>query len=327
VSTGIQRTDETWNPVRGCSRVSLGCQSCYAEREAHRHSGPGRPYEGLTRSTSRGPVWTGEIRLVPEMLDRPLRWRKARRVFVNSMADLFHDGVPDEYIDRVFGVAAITENVWRCTKRECDHDSIECSDGAVPPVGHTYQILTKRPERMRAYCSAPGRRDLIRKAAHRVGWYFSDDALDFEWPLRNVWLGVSVENQATADERIPLLLQTPAAVRFVSYEPALGPLAFKREWWPTDAPARLDWMIVGGESGPGARPFDVAWARETIRQCEGAGVAVFVKQLGAKPRGLPFGGFLGGFYDEVHFDGTLDDRKGADPTEWPADLRRQDFPA
>jgi protein gp37 len=336
--SAIAWTDSTWNPVRGCARVSAGCENCYAERHAHRGIGG---YAGLTRATSRGPTWTGEIRLVPEKLDEPLRWRRPRRIFVNSMSDLFHEGVPDDYIDRVFAVMALAPQ-------------------------HTFQILTKRPERMQSYVDAvvnghPQR--FTRWAA--LGAPFArmvkgEDKAPPRWPLPNVWLGVSVENQATADERIPLLLQTPAAARFVSYEPALGPVDFVDAFeWGTcstcegsmsvpaegggqacpacfDCPAGqgneltgalIDWIIVGGESGPGARPFDVAWARETIRQCEGAGVAVFVKQLGAKPRGLPFGGFLGGFYDEVHFDGTLDDRKGADPTEWPADLRRQDFPA
>lgn len=163
----IEWTDRTWNPIRGCSLVSPGCTNCYAMRQVHRFDHPGGPYEGLTRMTEHGPVWTGKVRVVEEALAEPPSWRKPCRVFVNSMSDLFHEGVPAEFIDRVFAVMQLARR-------------------------HTFQILTKQPHRM---------------ALHR--------------PPANVWLGVSVENQATADERIPLLLQTPAAVRFLSVEPLL----------------------------------------------------------------------------------------------------------
>lgn len=297
--SSIQWTDATWNPVRGCSRVSSGCEHCYAERQAARFNGPGQPYEGLTRATAHGPVWTGKVRLVPELLDWPLRKRKPLRIFVNSMSDLFHEDVPDEFIAKVFGRMRITPR-------------------------HTYQILTKRPERMRAW---------VNQQMPYIGW-----------PLPNVWLGVSVEDLAMADERIPLLLQTPAALRFVSYEPALGPVDFREylrgpRWFASEQPMNrwLDWLIVGGESGPGARPCDVAWIRSAVKQCRAAGVPVFVKQLGARLRVTgdaqdALGSMLGQRRMERmrDCDGdwrvVLRDRKGGDPSEWPEDLRLREMP-
>jgi protein gp37 len=322
-NTSIEWTDATWNPVRGCSRVSEGCRHCYAEQVAARFSGPGMPYEGLAKRVGGEARWTGKVRLIPEHLNDPLRWKKPRRVFVNSMSDLFHEGLSFDEIAAVFSVMAMAEQ-------------------------HTFQVLTKRPERaLEFFCAASTR-----------------------WPLPNVWLGVSVEDQATADERIPLLLQTPVAVRFVSYEPALGPVDFTRialgvkrtngygdrwiEWdalsgseWQHYKPTRpesrdgkehhaiictnhprLDWIIVGGESGRGARPFDLRWARNTAEQCRAAGVACFVKQLGASPfspvdmithRGnterMPLG-----------FSRYLNDSKGGDWLEWPEDLRVRQYP-
>jgi protein gp37 len=234
----------------------------------------GEPFAVMRES---GPRWTGRVELIPSKLDEPLRWRKPRRVFVNSMSDLFHEALPDEAIDRVFGAMICAP--W-----------------------HTFQVLTKRPARMRDYLSKTrGPENVLtrilstgREMPKPKGWRAPEGS---PWPYRNVWLGVSVEDQATADERIPLLLQTPAAVRFISYEPALGGLdiaGFLTPWcWResdghTDrgpcAPTRLDWVIVGGESGPGARPFDVAWARSVVAQCKAAGVAAFYKQGGASNR-------------------------------------------
>src|SRR5690606_30732974 len=292
--TAIEWTDATWNPIVGCSRVSRGCEHCYAERVAHRGLAP--QHKGLTVLGKKGPRWTGEVRFLPERLDEPLRWKRPRRVFVNSMSDLFHEGVSDEQIAAVFGVMA-----------------------ACPQ--HVFQVLTKRPERAREWFAAM-------EAKHGTGGTYvewcvgcvdevSDDGLARllhivagDWPLPNVWLGVSVEDQATADERIPLLLNTPAAVRWVSYEPALGPADFTRIVSTFDAGAtrhvldalrgrglwldgepgggsgwgpenRLDWIVIGGESGPDARPFDLAWAHSTVEACRAAGVPCFVKQLGA----------------------------------------------
>lgn len=304
--SAIEWTDRTWNPVRGCSRVSEGCRNCYAERQAVRFPW-GAPY---AKSTTAGPRWTGRVEMIPSKLDEPLRWLDARaklgrplRVFVNSMSDLFHEALPDEAIDRVFAVMGTNGR------------------------HHVFQVLTKRPERMRAYFADPetpwriqsevvrvnvGYRPTIRPAdedGHR-----GLDTGQWPLPLPNVWLGVSVEDQRTADERIPLLLQTPAAKRFVSYEPAIGPADLSRWMWPVlegwPAPYRsvreareagakttrsrqalvsaasvfLDWVIVGGESGPGARPFDLAWARSVVRQCREAGVPCFYKQGGASNR-------------------------------------------
>lgn len=277
LNTSIEWTNATWSPVRGCSIVSKGCTNCYAMKQAHRFAGPGGKYEGLTRMSNGGPVWTGEVRVVPEMLDIPLHWRKPQRVFVNSMSDLFHEDVPDDFIDQVFAVMAL------CPQ-------------------HTFQVLTKRPERMLGVLA-----DLYGKR-----------------PLRNVWLGVSVEDQATANERIPLLLETPAAVRWVSAEPLLEEVIIFSLDGPVDVPdgmsSPLHWIVVGGESGHGARAFDVAWARSIVEQCKAAGVPVFMKQLGANP--APLSIEAGSVVERL----WLRDRKGGDMEEWPADLRIREFP-
>lgn len=318
---GISWTDQTWNPIRGCSRVSQGCVNCYAESMAARFSGPGQPYEGLARMTPSGARWTGEVRLVEEHLADPLRWKRPRRVFVNSMSDLFHEKLAFEDISAVFRTCMFAER-------------------------HTFQILTKRPGQMLEYVEHVTRR----KPAH--GPADGERILGQQWPLPNVWLGVSVEDQKTADERIPILLQCPAAVRFVSYEPALAAVDFCRIKPPRGMPdtvldvlsgtgsytssygvpgiriddvPRLDWVIVGGESGPNARPFDLAWARSTVEQCAAAGVACFVKQMGSRPvrrDGASAPGYPPGSIVPL----KLHDRAGADPAEWPEDLRVQQFP-
>ncbi len=227
----IEWTDATWNPVRGCSRVSEGCRNCYAERVAARFSGPGEPYHGLAVMKPDGPHWTGKVKLPADHLTDPLRWRTPRRIFVNSMSDLFHEAVPQEWIARIFQVMAQANQ-------------------------HTYQILTKRPQRMLEIM-----RDLTDHSTMFMGK-----------PLPNVLLGVSVEDQANADARIPLLLQTPAAVRFVSYEPALGPVDFSEFLERTKIGPNhiLDWIIAGGESGPQARPAHPDWFRAVRDQCKAA---------------------------------------------------------
>jgi protein gp37 len=304
--TEIAWTDATWNPLVGCSRVSKGCERCYAERFMHR----GLHHKGLTRSTSRGPVWTGEVRLVEKALDLPLRWRKPRRIFVNSLSDLFHESVSDETIDRVFAVTALAPQ-------------------------HTFQVLTKRPERMRAYVSAPGRREAVECAALQgVGLSNRlDPSAWVPWPLRNVWLGISAENQEAFDERVRWLVQMPAALRFVSAEPLLGPLDIDtRRLFSTEEafapPPNLGWVICGGESGPGARPCDVSWLRSIVEQCRESHLVPFVKQLGARP--YDSAARLG---DDECVDSMVArmrdcvrDRKGADPSEWPEDLRVQEMP-
>jgi len=231
--TAIEWTDSTWNPVTGCTQVSPGCDHCYALRFAERFRGvPGHPFEhGF------------DLRLRPERLTQPLRWRKPRRVFVNSMSDLFHADVPDEFIAQVFAVMAASPR-------------------------HTFQVLTKRPQRMRRWLSHPAAQARVWEAARQLGL-----AVDgASWPLPNVWLGTSIENNNYA-WRADFLRRTPAAVRFISAEPLLGPLD------------RLDltgihWLITGGESGPGHRPCDPAWVRDLRDRCVAAGVAFFFKQWG-----------------------------------------------
>lgn len=264
--SGISWTQETWNPVRGCSRVSKGCMNCYAEGVANRFKGPGMPYEGLIARTGQ---WNGEVRLIQDKLFEPLSWRKPKLVFVNSMSDLFHEALADWQIDKVFAVMAIAEH-------------------------HTFQVLTKRAERMAQYLSAEGLRERWARAAMHLGrlWVDPDPiydsiAYDDSPYLPNVWLGVSVEDQATADERIPHLLQTPAAVRWVSAEPLLGPIDLRqahitKERLPNwTEPTRIDWCVVGGESGSGARPMHPDWARSLRDQCVEKGVAYHFKQWGS----------------------------------------------
>jgi protein gp37 len=235
----IEWTDASWNPVTGCTKVSDGCKHCYAERDWARLAAP----------RAKPNIYTGrdftDVRCHPERLDQPLRWTKPRRIFVNSMSDLFHEDIPSEFIAAVFHRMAMAPQ-------------------------HIFQILTKRPERMLNFLTG---------------------GLAFEKPLPNVWLGVSCEDQATADERIPLLLQTPAAVRFISAEPLLGPIDLW-PWvninlpsrWPRHAYAPrgpfLDWLIAGGESGPRARPSHPDWFRSLRDQCQAAGVPFFFKQWG-----------------------------------------------
>lgn len=249
--SGIEWTDATWNPVTGCTKVSQGCKHCYAEREWARISAP-RDRCKPNRYTGR--AFT-DVACHPDLLDKPLRWRKPRMIFVNSMSDLFHEAVPDKFVIDVFCIMA----------RAIDH-------------GHTFQVLTKRPERMAKFLTD------TRNVSNII--YKSRDE-DYEWPLPNVWLGVSCEDQATADERIPLLLQTPAAVRWVSAEPLLGLIMLDTYLGklPEDDdgapyPGHLDWIVAGGESGPQARPMQPEWARSIRDQCQASGVKFFFKQWG-----------------------------------------------
>jgi protein gp37 len=345
----------TWNPVRGCSRVSPGCVNCYAESFAARFGAvPGHPFEGYARMVGGDARWTGKVSLIPEKLAEPLSWRKPCRAFVNSMSDLFHEALDAAAIAEVFGVMAV------CGATSAMDGAMGGQFGGKYKTGHgwlnwkgphTFQVLTKRPKRMLELLSSRQFREEIARAAYRramdqrdAGYlhdcisardqYHAPGRAGRMWPLSNVWLGVSVEDQATADERIPLLLQTPAAKRFVSYEPALGPVNFSVALEGTDYkymhPQRpVDWVIVGGESGPGARPFDIDWARYTVAQCRAAGVAVFVKQLGANPlvgEGCADPGRCC-VHDHTGIQRHLKDRKGGNPPEWPEDLRVREFPA
>ncbi|EPY00916.1 DUF5131 family protein [Magnetospirillum fulvum] len=260
--SAIEWTDATWQIASGCSPVSAGCRNCYSARLAGTRLKHHPRCQGLTWQPDNGRhVWTGEVRLHPDQLDQPLRWRKGRRIFVGDRTDLFHPAIPDDYIDRVWAVMALTPR-------------------------HTYQVLTKRPERMREYLD----NDLL-------GIRLSD-LIDSEWrdgrrgepivslPLPNVWIGVSIEDQTTADARIDHLRDTPAAVRWVSYEPALGPVdlghcldGLPPNYWITQIDC-LDWVVMGGESGPHARPMHPDWARGLRDQCAAAGVPFMLKQWG-----------------------------------------------
>lgn len=266
MSTGIEWTDETWNPVTGCTKVSEGCRHCYAERLWPKVQGAAvaRANKRETELAVSFPRPFTDVRCHPDRLEMPLRWKKSRRIFVNSMSDLFHEDVPDEFVDRVFAVMAL------CPQ-------------------HIFQVLTKRPERMREYLSR-GEREVLRRIA--IQWTQMGDKVGngptalTDWPLPNVWLGVSAEDQDTAEARIPLLLETPASVRFVSLEPLLGAVDLEPWTWAGAAVnghkqmARLDWVIVGGESGPGARPMHPDWVRQVRNQCAQAGVPFFFKQWG-----------------------------------------------
>lgn len=272
--SGIEWTDATWNPITGCSVVSPGCTNCYAMKLAGTRMKHHPSRAGLTDDSKAGPVWNGKVRLNEQWLDQPLRWRKPRLIFVCAHGDLFHEAVPDAWIDRVFAVMALAPQ-------------------------HTFQVLTKRAERMREYLQSWG--DLGYRwctAAHDI--INGDPGAAPRFPLPNVWLGTSAEDQQRADARIPPLLDTPAAVRFISAEPLLGPVEIKRHFSPTEThgidlsrdlgskvgacvgviPA-LDWVIAGGESGPGARPMHPDWARSLRDQCAAAGVPFHFKQWGA----------------------------------------------
>lgn len=273
--SNIAWTNATWNPVRGCERVSEGCRNCYAEELAARHSYEGgwgsEVAEWVKRPGGKLEArWTGVIQTIARQLEVPLRWREPRRVFVNSMSDLFHDRVPMDFLDKCFAVMAMSSR-------------------------HTFQILTKRPQRMLDYLT---REDIAERIGHaefeiagsglrtaiKVDSYAGPQHRRASWPLPNVWFGVSAEDQATFDERVPLLLRTPAKVRFVSLEPLLGhiDLIGKDEQGSAlhtyeDRP-RLNWGIVGGESGQAFRAMPIEAARYIVAQFHDAGVPLFVKQ-------------------------------------------------
>ncbi len=281
--TSIEWTEATWNPIAGCTVLSPGCKRCYAMKMARRLELMGSAtYAGLTQQSAAGPVWTGKIAVNESTMLAPLKRKKPTMYFVNSMSDLFHESVPDEVIDRVFAVMAL------CPQ-------------------HTFQVLTKRSDRMREYLTGP----------HVFRW--ADKVLELSssgWPqtrvvaaslsmapLPNVWLGVSVEDQKRADERIDDLEATPAAIRFLSIEPMLGPIDLSRwlvcpnaldglsmdpstgayecctncDW--TGIRSSIDWAIIGCESGSGARQLPNEDAQSVVDQCQAACVPVFVKQL------------------------------------------------
>jgi protein gp37 len=287
---------ETWNIAVGCTKVSPGCANCFAERMARRLKGAGLPqYQNVVGKLG----WTGTVSLVEDALDKPLSWRKPKLVFPCSMGDLFHEEI--DVLDPAFRAEAFA--VMALAQQ------------------HTFQVLTKRAHMLRHTLTdgfakrVQWNADVI---ANRRGMQF----VNVEWPLPNAWIGVTVEDQRRANERIPYLVQTPAAVRFLSIEPMLEPVdlvgaLFQPGVWDSIYPGHgglaaitpsaiadggIGWVIIGCETGPGRRPCRVEWVRDLVQQCQAAGVPVFVKAL------------------------DLDGRVSKDPTDWPADLRVRQYP-
>lgn len=339
--TSIEWATAVWNPTTGCTRVSAGCDNCYAfalhdkRYKSNRDvaeaidAGEGRRFRGgyaACHAREEGhklpfpkqyDLPFSRVQLLEDRLGDPLRHKKPERYFVDSMADLFHEDVPDEFLDRIFLRMALNRR-------------------------HTFLILTKRPERMAQYCKrvipAPSTEELnaivpflTQPELDAVGDWARMTVAGLAEPPPNVWLGTSVEDQKAADERIPHLLATPAAVRFLSCEPLLGqvdlydsavaPLQHMPDE-PNGLTGRIDWVIVGGESGRRARPMDLAWARSLVAQCRAAGVATFVKQLGAD---AVYACDDGSHPGEVH-EWPLRESHGRDMAEWPEDLRVREFP-
>ncbi|WP_272944395.1 DUF5131 family protein [Planktothrix prolifica] len=288
----------------GCSKISAGCERCYAASAAK--SARLQQFSQYQKVSK----WDGTVEFVESQLMKPFHWKKPKRIFIGSMTDISHKNIPDEWRDRIFSVIALNPR-------------------------HTFQLLTKRPALMRDYLM--GAKQRIRRAAVDLGrklnlsyeTYEPYETCQFDWPLSNLWLGVSCENQAMADKRIPLLMQIPAKVRFLSCEPLLEPINLSKflpiEWseiaedwiesWPgigsysTDYP---NWIIVGLESGSNARRCDLQAVHSIINQCQTAKVKVFCKQLGtvwAKESGT---------YKQ--------DRKGASPELWDKSFNVQEFP-
>lgn len=279
--TGIQWTDATWNPIVGCSPVSAGCDHCYASDLVGTRLRGLPVYTGLTlpKRGGRHHAFTGEVRYVEERLAQPLRWARPRRIFVNSMSDLFHPGLDRQVVVDVFAVMALTAR-------------------------HQYQVLTKRPQLMARMLAAPEFQADVAEAAQRLAGPKRGQrlSLDNVWPLPNVWLGTSIETDQYA-WRADHLRATPAVLRFVSAEPLLGPL-------PSLDLAGIDWLIIGGESGPDARLISPSWVTELLAMAYRAETAPFVKQMGSAFAALT----------------DLHDKKGGDPNEWPPHLRVRRWP-
>lgn len=247
--TNIEWTDRVWNPIVGCSEKSPGCKNCYACRLAGTRLKHTERYKGLTRPGPNGPLWTGETRFIEKELLQPIRWRKASKVFVCDMGDLCHESVTISDMARVWAQMSLARK-------------------------QTFQVLTKRPKRLRDE--------------------FLKSGIWASVPLPNVWLGVSIESPDYYD-RIRILQQIPAAVRFLSLEPMLAPMP--------DIPLNgISWVIVGGESGPKRRPVNIDWMRDIRDQCTSAGVPLFVKQL------------------------SINGKISRDMNEWPIDMRIREFP-
>lgn len=254
---------ETWNPITGCSKASDGCTNCYALTMAHRLSkipATRKAYAPAVEKRGGKVVWTGIMSMSDKVLTKPLRRKKPTTYFI-SMTDIFHENVEDDILNDIISV------IMLCPQ-------------------HTFQILTKRPERAQKYFEKMERNNNDDEAGFTFGFnhlgpvWFSENTVshpdhNFSFPLKNLWLGTSIENQETADERIPHLQRTHAAVRFISYEPALGPVDFM-----CDLLDDIDWLICGGESGPNARPMHPSWARSARDDCADSQVPFFFKQWG-----------------------------------------------
>jgi protein gp37 len=268
-NTQIEWTEATWNPITGCSLASPGCTNCYAMQLAGTRLAHIPSRAGLTREVNGNHVWTGEVRFNEQWLDQPLRWKRPRMIFVCAHGDLFHESVPDEWIDKAFAVMALAPQ-------------------------HTFQVLTKRAGRMRDFFrETTGWRARIAELLNELkpsplwngnvyqGWQNLHGRPD---GLSNVWLGVSVEDQSRANERIPDLLATPAAIRWISAEPLLGPVNIIDAMWARDGfssiHATIDWVVCGGESGTKARPMHPDWARNLRDQCKDSDTPFFFKQWG-----------------------------------------------
>lgn len=248
--TKIEWTDATWNPFRGCSRVSEGCRNCYAERMAGRFAGEGQPFHGFVKRMGKEFRWTGRVASMPDR-EQPFRWRKPRRIFVNSMSDTFHEAATADSIAYIFATMTAAHYLR----------------------GHVFQVLTKRADRMATLLHMPDFWTLVNR-------YVETSIRDFDDfgphnPPDGIWLGVSIEDQTAANQRINALLATPAKLRFLSCEPLLGPITLH-----PDQMAGIDWVIVGGESGPSARPMHPDWARHIRDHCAAADVPFFFKQWG-----------------------------------------------
>lgn len=327
----IEWTEKTWNPVIGCSLASPGCARCYAGTMARRQvamaAGLGKvsPYASVVRIAEPGQkprtgaaAWNGEVRFLPDRLAEPLRWRKGVRVFVNSMSDLFHEKLSFYDIAAIFGVMASAPQ-------------------------HVFQVLTKRAERMEkflAWLEANHVDGETRRAVTEEAWGRLEHPRDAQllhegpWPLPNVWLGVSVEDEKRADERLPLLAEVRAQGwrTFASVEPLIGPIShgFTNRW------QAAEWVVIGGESGPHSRRCEVDWIREIRDDAQAAGAAVFVKQLGAAYEDM-LGAVVGASVDAqaaarrwgwpTGYPMRLSSGKGSDMTEWPRDLCVRDMPA
>lgn len=295
--TGIEWTDATWNPVTGCEKVSPGCRDCYAEGVSERMQKNPKQDKYVNVVNSDG-HWTGEVHVHPDELVKPTRWTKPRRIFTCSMSDLFHEKVRPQFVGACFARMAVA-----------DH--------------HVFQVLTKRPERMARMLPDEPRfhhdRSIQQKFTEgfvqEIRHVLADDGdtvvdvesireLDIPWPLPNVWVGTSVEDQERVEDRLQHLVNTPSNIHFLSCEPLLDRINI----WP--CLGIVDWVIVGGESGPDARPIEPSWVSHVINQCRDNDVPVFVKQLGTR-----------------WAEGAgADDSKGGDPAEWPETLRVREWP-